>query len=221
MRNTRSILLSAIGAALAAGAIAGFGAACAGAGRQDLRHEARRPPPSTTPSTSGSSGSSRRWRRIRRPHQGRDLSGEPARPDPAQIEGVQFGSIQAWMGPPEFLVGVDVRYEALSAPGLLHELRSDGEGALRSGSSEDDVRAGRDQGPGGRRLRADRPVVDHHAQEGGQDARRPQGHEDPRARFAVPARADPPHGRQSGGDDACRRVAGHPAGHDRRRARRR
>jgi len=38
---------------------------------------------------------------------------------PRQIEGVQFGSIQAWMGPPEFLVGVDERYEALSAPGLF------------------------------------------------------------------------------------------------------
>jgi TRAP-type C4-dicarboxylate transport system substrate-binding protein len=41
-------------------------------------------------------------------------------PIPRQIEGVQFGSIQAWMGPPEFLVGVDIRYEALSAPGLLN-----------------------------------------------------------------------------------------------------
>jgi TRAP-type C4-dicarboxylate transport system substrate-binding protein len=40
-------------------------------------------------------------------------------PIPRQIEGVQFGSIQAWIGPPEFLVGVDVRYEALSAPGLF------------------------------------------------------------------------------------------------------
>ncbi len=38
---------------------------------------------------------------------------------PRQIEGVQFGSIQAWIGPPEFLVGVDARYEALSAPGLF------------------------------------------------------------------------------------------------------
>ena len=38
---------------------------------------------------------------------------------PRQIEGVQFGSIQGWMGPPEFLVGVDERYEALSAPGLF------------------------------------------------------------------------------------------------------
>jgi TRAP-type C4-dicarboxylate transport system substrate-binding protein len=36
-----------------------------------------------------------------------------------QIEGVQFASIQGWTGPPEFLVGVDERYEALSAPGLF------------------------------------------------------------------------------------------------------
>src|SRR5205085_10788712 len=38
---------------------------------------------------------------------------------PRQIEGVHVGSIQAWIGPPEFLVGVDVRYEVLSAPGLF------------------------------------------------------------------------------------------------------
>src|SRR5262245_14523539 len=42
-------------------------------------------------------------------------------PIPRMIEGVQFGSIQAWIGPPEFLVGVDVRYEALSAPGLMND----------------------------------------------------------------------------------------------------
>src|SRR5271155_2755890 len=38
---------------------------------------------------------------------------------PRQIEGTQFGSIQGWIGPPEFLVGVDERYEVLSAPGLF------------------------------------------------------------------------------------------------------
>ena len=38
---------------------------------------------------------------------------------PRQIEGTQFGSIQGWVGPPEFLVGVDERYEALSAPGIF------------------------------------------------------------------------------------------------------
>jgi TRAP-type transport system periplasmic protein len=44
---------------------------------------------------------------------------------PRQIEGVQFGSIQAWIGPPEFLVGVDERYEALSAPGLFTSAEQD------------------------------------------------------------------------------------------------
>ena len=38
---------------------------------------------------------------------------------PRQIEGVQFGAVQGWAGPPEFLVGVDERYEVLSAPGLF------------------------------------------------------------------------------------------------------
>src|ERR1700731_5372206 len=38
---------------------------------------------------------------------------------PRQIEGVQFASIQGWCGPPEFLVGVDERYEAMSSPGLF------------------------------------------------------------------------------------------------------
>jgi TRAP-type C4-dicarboxylate transport system substrate-binding protein len=41
---------------------------------------------------------------------------------PRQIEGTQFGSIQAWVGPPEFLVGVDERYEALTAPALFTSL---------------------------------------------------------------------------------------------------
>jgi TRAP-type transport system periplasmic protein len=38
---------------------------------------------------------------------------------PRQIEGTQLGSIQAWVGPPEFLVGVDQRFELLSVPGLF------------------------------------------------------------------------------------------------------
>jgi TRAP-type transport system periplasmic protein len=38
---------------------------------------------------------------------------------PRQIEGTQFGAIQGWIGPLEFLVGIDERYEVLSAPGLF------------------------------------------------------------------------------------------------------
>jgi TRAP-type C4-dicarboxylate transport system substrate-binding protein len=43
-------------------------------------------------------------------------------PIPREIEGVQFGAIQGFVGPPEFLVGVDERYEVLSAPGLIEDL---------------------------------------------------------------------------------------------------
>jgi len=38
---------------------------------------------------------------------------------PRQIEGTQFGSIQCAVIPPEFFVGVDDRFEILSAPGLV------------------------------------------------------------------------------------------------------
>src|SRR3990172_4815664 len=40
---------------------------------------------------------------------------------PRMIEGTQFGSIQAWVGPPEFLSGVDSRYEVLSVPGVFKD----------------------------------------------------------------------------------------------------
>src|SRR5262249_52797122 len=42
-------------------------------------------------------------------------------PIPRQIEGTQQGSIQCWVGPPEFLVGVDRRFEILGAPGLFRD----------------------------------------------------------------------------------------------------
>jgi TRAP-type C4-dicarboxylate transport system substrate-binding protein len=41
---------------------------------------------------------------------------------PREIEGTQFGAIQGWVGPPEFLTGVDARYQVLSAPGVFHSL---------------------------------------------------------------------------------------------------
>ena len=47
---------------------------------------------------------------------------------PRMIEGTQLGSIQIWVGPPEFLVGIDQRFELLSVPGLFadehHALRT-------------------------------------------------------------------------------------------------
>jgi TRAP-type C4-dicarboxylate transport system substrate-binding protein len=38
---------------------------------------------------------------------------------PRQIEGTQFGSIQVFNGPPQFLAGIDARYEVMSAPGVF------------------------------------------------------------------------------------------------------
>ena len=42
---------------------------------------------------------------------------------PRQIEGTQFGAIQGWIGPPEFLVGVDERFEVMTASGLVEDLQ--------------------------------------------------------------------------------------------------
>jgi TRAP-type transport system periplasmic protein len=41
---------------------------------------------------------------------------------PRQIEGTQFGSIQCAIIPPEFFVGVDERFEVMSAPGLVNSM---------------------------------------------------------------------------------------------------
>jgi TRAP-type C4-dicarboxylate transport system substrate-binding protein len=41
---------------------------------------------------------------------------------PRQIEGVQFGAIQAAVIPPEFFVGVDERFEVMAAPGLVNSI---------------------------------------------------------------------------------------------------
>jgi TRAP-type C4-dicarboxylate transport system substrate-binding protein len=38
---------------------------------------------------------------------------------PREIEDVQFGAIQGWVGAPEFLSGVDPRFQLLSAPGVF------------------------------------------------------------------------------------------------------
>lgn len=38
---------------------------------------------------------------------------------PRQIEGMQLGTQEAWVGPPGFLVGIDQRFMVLDAPGLF------------------------------------------------------------------------------------------------------
>ena len=114
----RKLLLTAVGAALAIGMIAMSPAAHAQAGKtfvmklstatiNDTQHEWLKRFAAAVEKDSGG--------RIK----GEIYPGSQLGSIPRQIEGVQFGSIQAWIGPPEFLVGVDERFEVLSAPGLV------------------------------------------------------------------------------------------------------
>ncbi len=41
---------------------------------------------------------------------------------PRQIEGTQFGAIQCEIVPPEFMVGLDERFEVMAAPGLIDSM---------------------------------------------------------------------------------------------------
>ncbi len=41
---------------------------------------------------------------------------------PRMIEGLQLGTLEAWIGPPEFLVGHEPRYQALGAPGIFQDM---------------------------------------------------------------------------------------------------
>jgi TRAP-type transport system periplasmic protein len=56
---------------------------------------------------------------------------------PRMIEGTQLGSIQIFVAPPEFFVGVDQRFELLSAPGLFESERH----AVRSYSDPEFAKA--------------------------------------------------------------------------------
>jgi TRAP-type transport system periplasmic protein len=55
---------------------------------------------------------------------------------PRQIEGTQFGAIQCFVGPPEFMSGLDDRFGIMAAPGLVdsqqHGQRVAGDPAVRN-----------------------------------------------------------------------------------------
>ena len=54
---------------------------------------------------------------------------------PRQIEGTQLGSIQAWIGPPEFLVGRRSAVRAVERPGPVQERRAGAQDTLRTRNS--------------------------------------------------------------------------------------
>jgi TRAP-type C4-dicarboxylate transport system substrate-binding protein len=65
---------------------------------------------------------------------------------PREIEATQFGSIQGWVGPPEFLAGVDARYEALSAPNMFKDVAHANRAALDKGLLDAFLGMGGDKG---------------------------------------------------------------------------
>jgi TRAP-type C4-dicarboxylate transport system substrate-binding protein len=121
MRTTRDLLLTAKGIALASGMLAALLASAPAAFAQDKAFVMKL-------GLATINDTQHEWLKrfvaaVEKDSGGR-IKGEiyPASqlgPIPRMIEGVQFGSVQAWIGPPEFLVGVDKRYESLSAPGLF------------------------------------------------------------------------------------------------------
>ena len=126
---------------------------------------------------------------------------------PRQIEGTQFGSIQGWVGPPEFLVGVDERYEVLSAPGLFASreqyLRVINDPAVRDlvlGLGANKGLLGAGIFPIGPSSIITKKPIHSLADYAGLKIRV--------LASPVPAGADQAHGRLAGGDDLGRRLAG-------------
>ena len=138
---------------------------------------------------------------------------------PRQIEGVQFGAIQAALIPPEFFVGVDRPFRS---DGRARPCRHDGARPARRrrpGGTEADARTRGQQGLARGRAFHGNPVLDYF-ENADPPSRRFQGQEDPDLRVAIPKRGVRTAGRNAGGNDAGRRVAGAAAGRHRRRRRR-
>ena len=63
-------------------------------------------------------------------------------PIPREIEGVQLGTIQGYIGPVDFFVGVDPRFGVFSAPLPVQEQCERHRDGAGSGDAKDDVRHG-------------------------------------------------------------------------------
>ena len=104
---------------------------------------------------------------------------------PRQIEGTQFGAIQAANIPPEFFVGIDERFEVMAAPGLVEFDGACTTRRRRSGGIEADAWSGRRQRTSWRRpLR--RSAVLHSVESPDPPSRRLQGQENQNLCLTIP-----------------------------------
>ena len=42
--------------------------------------------------------------------------------NPRMIEGLQFGTVEVYVGPPAYLVGLDSRFQVMDAPGMFDDM---------------------------------------------------------------------------------------------------
>ena len=136
---------------------------------------------------------------------------------PRQIEGVQFGAIQAAVIPPEFFVGVDERFEVMAAPGLVNSVEHGQRLAADPAVLETDARGLAPTRGCTASGCSSRSRILHRFENADPPSCRLQGQEDPDLRIRLPVRGDEAARRDAGGDDARRRPAGAAAGRHRRR----
>ena len=123
-----------------------------------------------------------------------------------QAEGVQFGEIQCLIVPPEFLVGIDERFEVLAAPDLVRSL-DDGQRLVADPAvSNLMLGLGADKGLHG--VAAVRGAVVGCVANASPAPRRFPGQENPGIRIAIPDRSDPAAWSNAEADDSWRSAAG-------------
>lgn len=65
---------------------------------------------------------------------------------PRQIEGMQLGTVEGWIGPPSFVTGVDSRYQVVDAPGLFTDWAHAQRALTHPGFRDDYLRLGEQKG---------------------------------------------------------------------------
>ena len=134
---------------------------------------------------------------------------------PRQTEGVQFGAIQCQVVPPEFLVGIDERFEVMAAPGLVRSMAQGQKLAADPQVLKLMLSLGADKGLHGVGLFMVNPAAIA-SRTAIRDACRLQGQEDPDFRVEIPKRGVRSPWRDARGDESWRRVAGAATGRHRR-----
>tara|TARA_R110000787_G_scaffold38793_17_gene97544 strand:- start:372 stop:1382 length:1011 start_codon:yes stop_codon:yes gene_type:complete len=78
---------------------------------------------------------------------------------PRQIEGLQLGTVEAWIGPASFLTGVESRYQVVDAPGLFKDWDHAQRAITHSSFRDDYLKLGEKKGVIGIGLYTSNPMA--------------------------------------------------------------